>query len=420
MFYQFMKWYLGWMVKLYFRRVYSKGTELVPDGEPAIFASNHPAGFVEPIILTTNLRQDIHFLVLGSFLTKKWLKWFFNGVKMVPIYRRDIAGDQSIEKNQSTFQYVYDSLEKNSHILIYPEAKTHFIYKLRPLKKGIARMSRGFLKKGTHDKMYIVPAGVNFIHVTRFRSDVFFNVGEPIKLDDWNGDEAKWLKSTINKTSEGMSKVMFNVADESRHASVQDMVEIKHYELQNKADVMVPAFVKAPDHVESIMEVVRKLDEKDPKAFSDLQEKLTDYIEKRKRRKLHERVMGRRGKFSLWHVLLLIIGLPLAIVGFALNAFSLLSSWWVKAKLVKRVEYKAGVASAISTVLTLVFFIVLLILGLIIHYYLLILAILLPVSLYFLIYYLDLGSLFLQSIRYRLTPKSERVDLLKIRDELLR
>jgi len=413
-----MKWYLGWMIKLYYRRVYTNGTEGIPNGQPVIFASNHPGGFVEPIILTTNVRQPIHFLVLGSFLTSPYLQWLFRALKMVPIYRRDIAGSQSIVKNESTFQYVFSALKRNSHILIYPEAQTQFIYKIRPLKKGIARMAKGFLESKTHEHMFIVPVGVNFIDVSRFRSDVFIDIGTPIKISIEEGQGNDWLYKTIEKTRQGMENVVFDVQDESRHAFVQDYVEIKHYAVQNELDIMVKTYVKSGKHVRNIKSYVDQIDNMTDDAFTELKGKLVDFYKKRAAYKLNVRTIGLIQEFRLFHYVLLIVGFPFYIIGGIINSVSLVGAVYVRRNLVKRIEYKSAVSGAIPSVLTIIGFVFFFVMGIVFHLGFLIIAITLPVSMYLFIYYNDLLDLFIQKSRYKRLSKNEKEELEKMLREI--
>ena len=411
MFYQFMKWYLGWMAKLYFHRVYSWGAEGIPDGQPAIFASNHPAGFIEPILFTTNVRQPIHFLVLGSYLQSPWFQWLFKRLKMVPIFRSDITGIQTVEKNKSTFEYVYTALQENAHILIYPEARTHFIYKVRPLKKGIARMVRGFLARGTHDRMYVVPVGVNFVYPTRFRSVVFLHIGEPIPFDSIDGEETRWHLDLLQKTSEGMKKVVYNVEEESRHAVIQQLIEIRHNDLMEKERIFTRRFLKNAAIVPEMRNYVSRLDALDAEGFDRLRPLVEKYFRLLKAAKLEDRTVAQRLDLTWWHSILLIIGLPLALIGLGLNGFSLAASYLIKRNMVKRTEYKSAVAGSVSAVLTLVLFLLFLVLGIFWHHWMIGLAFLIPLSFYLLIFYLDLGVKLLQQLRWMMTPGKVKKEL---------
>jgi glycerol-3-phosphate O-acyltransferase/dihydroxyacetone phosphate acyltransferase len=419
MFYQFMKWYLGWMVKLHFKRVYSKGQKNAPDGQPAIFASNHPGGFMEPIILTTHLKQSMHFLVLGSYLRSKWLKWFFKALKMVPIYRRDITGNQTIEKNKSTFQFVNDALKQNAHILIFPEARTHFIYKRRPLKKGIVRMSWSFLKEKSHEVMYIVPVGVNFIWPSRFRSDLFIEIGEAIPLTETDGDENAWYREKLDIIGQRMSELMFDIQDEERHSATQDLVQMYHNDHSDKVDLVVKTYKHAPNYVRKIKGFVNRIDELGKAEFKGLQKELEDYNKLRKAKGLQDIIVKKSYPLGPLYWILLFVGLPFFLLGAVLNGFSLLSGYMVKKIMVKRVEYKAAVSSAIPAVLTLIIFIVFLVLGILIHYSLLIIAFAFPLSLYLFIYELDLLDLLLQKYRWRRLSREKQEEMILLRRKIL-
>jgi 1-acyl-sn-glycerol-3-phosphate acyltransferase len=419
MFYRFMKWYLRWMVKLHFRRIYVAGTDSIPDGHPAIFASNHPSGFMEPIILATSARQPIHFLVLGSYLRSKWLQWFFRGVKMVPIYRQDITGNQTVEKNRATFAFVHDALKQNAHILIYPEAQTHFIYKTRPLRKGIVRMAYGFLKEKTHEAMFIVPVGVNFIWPSRFRSDVFLQVGEPIRLDETEGEEQNWYREKLAMIFRGMQKVMFDVRDETRHPAVQQLVQLFHNSRVKEPESMVRTVRRAEKYVQEVRDFVGRLNDLSDGEFAALKSELQSYTTHLKEKGLNDRVVRERFLLGPREIILLLLGWPFFLLGAMLNGFSLFAGWWVKRNLVKKLEYKASVSAAVPAVLTLIMVMLSLILGFFIHPAVWLFALGLPLSMYLFIYYLDLLELLFLKWKWHRISRKERTGLLEKRSRIL-
>lgn len=418
MFYQFMKWYLGWMIKLYFRRVYSAGLEKIPDGKPAIFASNHPAGFTEPIILATNVRQPVHFLVLGSFLRSWYLKWFFKGVKMVPIYRRDITGNQTIEKNKRTFEYVNNALKQNAHILIYPEAKTQFIYKVRPLRKGIVRMAYSFLSEKTHNALYIVPLGVNYLSPAGFRSDVFLEIGEPILLDETEGQEREWYIDKLDRIASGMKKPVFNVEDEDRHSTVQQLVQLYHNGHNHKPDILSRSYKRATNYVNKIRLFVDKLDQLDKDVFEDIKGRTELYLEKLNAKKLDDFIVKASYPLNAVFWLLLLTGWPLFILGAMLNSFSLIAGYLIRKNLVQRVEYKAAVSAAVPAGFNLILFVVLIVLGFMLQPILLVFAFLTPLSIYFFVYYYDLLKIVFQKLKWKLLSSKERSELLALRKDI--
>jgi glycerol-3-phosphate O-acyltransferase/dihydroxyacetone phosphate acyltransferase len=75
-------------------------------------------------------------------------------------------------------------------ISIFPEGTSHNSTEILKLKTGFARAAFTAIKKRENDKnfcVHIVPVGLNYNAKNRFRSDVFINFGEAIKVDH------KWL-----------------------------------------------------------------------------------------------------------------------------------------------------------------------------------------------------------------------------------
>ncbi len=415
-----MKWYLGWMAKLYYRRIYFKGYELIPDGKPAIFASNHPAAFMEPIILGSTVRSPLSFLVLASYIANRWLQWFFRSLKMVPIYRADISGRETLKKNESTFQYVYDSLQKNAHILIFPEASTSFVYQLRPLKKGIARMSVGFLDKNPDKDMYIVPVGVNFIHPSRFRSDVFVDVGTPIDLRKLPAaDEAVMINQIVKATSDGMSKVVYNMSDEKKQNTTAFCIQMIDNSFGGKRSVFGQILRHDATFVHRIKNLTVLIDQMSDEQFSVLENKINEYRHLLRSVHLTDSVLVPSGTSFFVFALISLLGLPFFVIALVLNSLHLLFSWYLRKFRIERQEFQAPVTLAAGAIFILVSSLIFIILGIFLEPMLLGMVVALPLSLVVGVFYYDHLEYVFRKIRWILLESTKKDSLNVFRNEII-
>ena len=83
-------------LKLAFRKIVVNGLERIPKDTPIIFTSNHPAAFMEPLVLATNLRRSLYYLARGDIFKKPIARWLLNQIHILPIcllYTSDAADE---------------------------------------------------------------------------------------------------------------------------------------------------------------------------------------------------------------------------------------------------------------------------------------------------------------------------------------
>ena len=181
MFYKFLKILVGFSLKIFFKKIFVSGIEHIKIDKPQLIASNHPNGFLEPLIMACYFPKDLHFLVRGDVFDKKWLRPILISTHQIPIFRfRD--GFSKLRENAGTMDESFKILMENKNLLIFAEGGTESVKKLRPLQKGIARIAFQVLEKDPELDLEIIPTGINFTYPTRFNKEVMLQVGEPIKV----------------------------------------------------------------------------------------------------------------------------------------------------------------------------------------------------------------------------------------------
>ena len=142
------------------------GIENIPKEGPTLIAMNHPAGFMEPIILAAISPRPLHFLVRGDVFDIPWLRPLLLATHQIPIYRfRD--GFAQMRNNLNQFDIITDLLNHNASILIYVEGSTEPVRRLRPLQKGMARIAESALQNNDHLPLCVLPVGITFSDPTQ-------------------------------------------------------------------------------------------------------------------------------------------------------------------------------------------------------------------------------------------------------------
>jgi len=185
--YWFLIYLFYFAFRTYFRRIYLINLYLLPKDKPVLLASNHPNSFLDGIILAAILRRKVSLLARGDAFRNPIANWTLRSMRLLPIFRsRDVKeGDNQISLNQKTYNECYDLFNKNRIVVIFPESVCVNERRLRPLKKGAAKMAFGAFEKYPNMDIMVVPVGLNYSNPRHFRQDVCINFGHPIPISDY-------------------------------------------------------------------------------------------------------------------------------------------------------------------------------------------------------------------------------------------
>ncbi|GAA3938382.1 lysophospholipid acyltransferase family protein [Hymenobacter algoricola] len=194
LFYTVMKPVVQVALRVFFRRLEIRHRERLDLPGPLLLVSNHPNTLMDPLVVAANRRAPISFLAKSTFFKNPVSKAIFTSGNCIPIYRRQDAesGDAGVtpeelaQRNEAAFGQCYDHFDRGGVIQIFPEGTSVSERRLRPLKTGAARICLG--AEARHDftlGVRILPIGINYFDPSRFRSDVFVNIGQPIRVADY-------------------------------------------------------------------------------------------------------------------------------------------------------------------------------------------------------------------------------------------
>ncbi len=170
-------------LKLCFRNIYINGLENVPQNNPLILASNHPNSFLDGMIMDVILPRPLNIVIRGDAMKSKNANSFLKKLKLIPIHRLS-EGKENLYKNDETFETCKIKLLKNEAIIIFSEGLCLHEKKLRPLKKGTARIILPFLENYSEKKLVVLPLGLNYNKFDLKKPDLLIQLGSPIILDE--------------------------------------------------------------------------------------------------------------------------------------------------------------------------------------------------------------------------------------------
>lgn len=196
MFFALLKGYARFAIRLYCRKiVINKPAWLAADG-PLLIAANHPNSFLDGIILTTLFQKPIYTLARGdAFRQKKWNR-LLRSLHLLPVYRTS-EGVENLSHNYTTFAACERVFARDGIVMIFSEGRCINEWRLRPLKKGTARLALSAWQNGLD--VTVLPLGFNYSPFRSWGKTVHLNFGEPLQKS-----------AILNQDSDGKQLLQFN------------------------------------------------------------------------------------------------------------------------------------------------------------------------------------------------------------------
>lgn len=216
-------------LKVYFRRIEVHGTEHVPKTGPLMFTANHQNSFLDAILIAAMQPRRLHFLVRADVFRKPLASKILRALSMMPVYRfRD--GWQSLGKNAESFEEVASLFGRHESVLIFPEGNHSLLRRLRPLSRGFTKPLALAMQRNPHQKIMIVPAGLNFSDHMAFRSMVSVHFGQPVDVSQFLNEEKSDFNALREKVSEEMKKLIVHIEDLNDYPAIEAKLALEGFD----------------------------------------------------------------------------------------------------------------------------------------------------------------------------------------------
>lgn len=328
--YSFLKFIVKVSLRLFFRRFQVHGLEQLRKAKgPLILAVNHPNTFMDPLIVAALTRQRVAFIANGSIFSR-FTRPIFKYLHVIPVYRKKDTSDVPLspaDLNKMTFQRCYDYLEAKGTILIFPEGTSEIERRLRELKTGTARIALGAEYENNFQLgLRILPIGLNYSDPTRFRSDVFINIGQPIALTDfrekYNSQSFDTVEELTGLIKQRLAETVIITEDEEEDTLVKQIELLYKNQLFEELALDSKAKKNEFDLVKQIITAVRYFEHHRPELFRSLQIKMANYLNALKKLRLSDETLARTQRLHRHlasAVIPLIAGSPIYIFGLIIN-----------------------------------------------------------------------------------------------------
>ena len=328
MFSRFIRFIVLQLVHLFYPHIEVKGLENLPAQGPIIFVLNHPNGLLDPMLLIIGLQRPVSFLAKSTFFANPVGHVFMKAFEALPIYRSvdegQVGGPQNdaTERNEKTFARCRTLLRQGKALALFPEGATHSGTTLLPLRTGAARVALSAEAEANWQLgLQIVPVGLWYQNKTRFRSSALLVIGQPFDLTNYitpySIDQRQTVRDLTDQIDSRLDGVVLQAENNEFLRGIPLVAtwtapqgqSLTLSEQHARATKLLVAYERLrstdPVRVEQIAQqarryarVLRTLGISDPWAL--------------------ELTAAHRGRIA-WLLFILIVGFPLAAVGFLLS-----------------------------------------------------------------------------------------------------
>ena len=235
--YHLLKAYTVFCYKIYYRTTIV-GLENIPYKKNLIFAANHQNSLNDAHCIHCITKGQTVFLARSDIFKKSTVNKILTYFKILPVYRiRD--GYSNLQLNDDVFRKTLDVIKNHNGIGILPEGNHFGQRRLRPLKKGIARIAFQAEDACNNElKIQIIPVGLNYGHYINFRSKLLIRVGKPI-------DVSKYLELYRQNPALAYNALI----EELEIAMKAEMIQITHEDYYDEyemlRDLFTPPYIKS-------------------------------------------------------------------------------------------------------------------------------------------------------------------------------
>jgi 1-acyl-sn-glycerol-3-phosphate acyltransferase len=172
--------------RIYYRRTYSLHTENIPAaGTPLMIVSNHQNCLNDPlgILFSLHDRKPNFIMRADVFAYHPILNKFFRSIGLLPAFRIDYEGEESLQKNRDTFLLSETELVNGSTLMMFPEAGHQD-------KRWLGDFSLGYTKMvfeaaaldNFQTEIFILPSCNHYSDYFRLQEQILIKYGAPISV----------------------------------------------------------------------------------------------------------------------------------------------------------------------------------------------------------------------------------------------
>lgn len=358
---------MGLGMDTFYKRYGIKNRKSITVKGPVIVAINHPNAFMDPAMFSfISYPPKFYFLARGDVFKPGIASYVFEGLGIAPIFRMQDGGKEGLKKNDETYRRVFGMLKENKKVIIFAEGLCVQERRLRPLKKGVPRMVFNAMEEINNPNLTVVPVGVNYTNPKKFRSNLFYNVGEPIRvadfMEEYKAQPARTLNTFIKVLEPKMKELIVHIENPKNDKLVGWLEELFLRDWCKKRRWNYKNLDHELKMSQQITAMVNVADVENKAVIDELNEKCKVYFKNLNKLKIRDWLVNphHKSKVSWLHffvrTILLLVFSPLWIRGLIGNYLPYKASEKITDKMVRNVEFHSSFNMAIGTILMWIYY----------------------------------------------------------------
>jgi 1-acyl-sn-glycerol-3-phosphate acyltransferase len=319
-------WTIMWVTfRIFFRKIDVLGAEKLQHGKPAILIANHPASFLDAMVLAVFLGRPIHFYVRGDIFSHPLVYRILTKLHMIPIFSRE-HGTGNLAKNKATFDRGRKLLSAGNLLLIFPEGFSRQSKQAEPFKKGAARVAlQTAFDDGKADHLCIQTVALNYSH-HGFGANLFIRVGDTHELGGYETAYRDFPAQAVNKLTTDMQalfeKNVIHVSKGERTETAEAVMRMAYHDHHKNKE----------GYFWASRNICEKVAEMDDETYAAFQSKLSRYHQLLTANKIDDISLSANAGQSKSNRSNLFLLSPFFVLGTII--------WWIPAKLGKWITDK--------------------------------------------------------------------------------
>ncbi|MCL2132596.1 MAG: 1-acyl-sn-glycerol-3-phosphate acyltransferase [Lentimicrobiaceae bacterium] len=254
--------YVDFMFRAAYRKVEYYGQEKIPQDGTIIYAPNHTNTLMDALAVLIVDKPAKVFVARADIFKQPAILKFLTFLKMLPINRKRDGVEHLLAQNEEINDIVVDVLRDRVPFCIFPEGTHGHKHGLMSLQKGIFRIAlQANTAFGSEMPVYIVPVGIMYGHLFRFRTSLLLRVGDPINVTQFISERAELnIPQQINmlrdELSNQMKKAILQIPDDDNYDAVLGLVQIynndEQRKLKLKGNSLIDRFLAAEETIKNI------------------------------------------------------------------------------------------------------------------------------------------------------------------------
>jgi glycerol-3-phosphate O-acyltransferase/dihydroxyacetone phosphate acyltransferase len=313
-----------------------------------ILVSNHPNTLFDPFVAVIPVNRYVHFLANAGLFEIPVLGPFLGSTFGIKVERRQDVGKDGVKlDNDKAFRFAEDFLTKGGCLYIAAEGGSDIPRRIRRFKTGAARIALG-----TEDKndfkldLEILVVGLNYQDQRNFRTPIFINVGESIKVADfeeiYRKDKFQAVAELTAAIQQKAKNITIHTRDDEEDALMRKLEEITQTENPLSLDLVF-------DRTKKMITNWQNMQEEQLAEATKLASNVKQYFSFLQKNKTRDCIVVKtqepNAKLNWWmRTLLMILGYP----AFAYGIVNNFLANYIPALINKKLKLHAAYTSAVK------------------------------------------------------------------------